>query len=50
MKKSFKGLLMNKSTNKKKNRVFQIGLKKGLRILATSLVEIKAKMRPKRGF
>ncbi len=41
---------MNKSKNKKKNRVFQTELKRDLRILAKRLAEIKAMKHQKREF
>ncbi|GAA8160139.1 hypothetical protein HpDR82_10820 [Helicobacter pylori] len=46
-----KKLLKKKLKSKKKNRVWQIGLKRDLRVLANRLAEIKAmKQRPKRIF
>ncbi|GAA7733266.1 hypothetical protein HpCOL15_08800 [Helicobacter pylori] len=48
---SLTGLLKKKLKSKKKNRVWQIGLKRDLRVLANRLAETKTlKQRPKRIF
>ncbi|GAA7201051.1 hypothetical protein HpBGD70_10940 [Helicobacter pylori] len=47
----FQRMVGEEVKNKKKNRAFQIGLKRDLRMLAKCLAETKAiKKRPKRGF